>query len=488
MSAVAAPAAQFAGKTVAGWFGGEAALSAAGYNGTKFARDVASNLTTSAVRSAFGGKFEVSQVVADVFGNALGNSIVDRMAPQPAMAAGQARSGLNLDAEIEAGIASTRARNEAELLGMAAPTLDNNPRLIDPSRTLTPDQRVAQESSARQLAEAVQRIPDPPANLQTLEEVVVTAPRELNPYAENFLQSRGDFYQSLMLSNWSTRQRAAQTPTYVPEIDRSLYVAPGFFKSAYDIAATGFDDPNSTLLDKSVYFLGAVGTALPMMAEEAGRFILNAADSASVGGQLLARGNLATDTDTKVESYLGAVSSFANAFNGFAALTPPSLMLPGSVPNLNAVPAVTMSAEELAAVRATYARVDADTIYTFRGDTLAPEVVFNRGFAARGSSTDLYLHAVDNANPPSAYVPTSQSFDVAADFASGFGTRAGNVYVVRPTNGIDVNRALGSRSPYPTEFEVAIPVRILPSDIRAVTPLNPDGSLTGISILNPAFK
>lgn len=77
ISAVAAPLSQYAGTKVAGWFGGQAALEAGGYNWTKFARDATSNLTTAGVRSAFGGKFDVNQVVADVFGNALANSIVD---------------------------------------------------------------------------------------------------------------------------------------------------------------------------------------------------------------------------------------------------------------------------------------------------------------------------------------------------------------------------------------------------------------------------
>jgi len=299
-----------------------------------------------------GGKVDYESIAADAFGNALGNSIVDRMAPQSMRAPGAPRSSLDLDADIEAGIADTRARNEADLQAMAASMLDNNPRLMDPSRILSPDQQMAQAASAQWAAEAVQRIPDPPADLRTLEEVVVTAPRELNPYAQNFLQTRGDYYRSLMLSNWSAQQRTSQSSTSQPEIDRSLYVAPGFFKSAYDIAAAGFDDPNSSFWEKTGYFAGAGATAIPTFIEEAGRFIANVPDSASVGGQLLARGNLATDTDTKVESYLGALTSFANAFNGLAALTPPSLMLP----NMSGVPAVTMSAEELAAVRQTYAQ------------------------------------------------------------------------------------------------------------------------------------
>jgi hypothetical protein len=42
--------------------------------------------------------------------------------------------------------------------------------------------------------------------------------------------------------------------------------------------------------------------------------------------------------------------------------------------------------------------------FTFRGDTRSPDVIFNEGFQPRGDSTDLFLHALDNTNPPSIYV------------------------------------------------------------------------------------
>ncbi len=112
--------------------------------------------------------------------------------------------------------------------------------------------------------------------------------------------------------------------------------------------------------------------------------------------------------------------------------------------------------------------------FTYRGDSRSPDEVFSNGFQSRGNSTDLQAHALDNTRPPSAYVSTSRSADVAGDFAD-------NVYVVRPRNGIDVNQVLGSRSPFPDELEIAIPGGVSPSDIRAVTRGN-------ISILNPGYK
>ena len=47
------------------------------YNFAKFASDATSTVVTAGVRSAMGGRFDVQQVAADIFGNAIGNMIVD---------------------------------------------------------------------------------------------------------------------------------------------------------------------------------------------------------------------------------------------------------------------------------------------------------------------------------------------------------------------------------------------------------------------------
>jgi hypothetical protein len=114
--------------------------------------------------------------------------------------------------------------------------------------------------------------------------------------------------------------------------------------------------------------------------------------------------------------------------------------------------------------------------FTFRGDSRLESEIFRDGFAPRGTSTDLMAHALDNTLPPSAFVSSSRSLNVAAGFAN-------NVYVLRPTNGIDVNRVLGPASPFPLEQEIAIFGKVAPSDIRAVT--RPS---QGVSILNPGYK
>ncbi len=114
---------------------------------------------------------------------------------------------------------------------------------------------------------------------------------------------------------------------------------------------------------------------------------------------------------------------------------------------------------------------------TYRGDSTPPDIVFKQGLKARGTSTDLLAHAQDSHNPPSAYISTSRSPDVAANFNKD------QVYVVRPRGGIDVNATLGPASPYPREQEVAVPWSIKPSDVRAVT-----FPSQGLSIINWSWK
>jgi len=114
--------------------------------------------------------------------------------------------------------------------------------------------------------------------------------------------------------------------------------------------------------------------------------------------------------------------------------------------------------------------------YTYRGDYTDHEKVFDRGFRAKGSSTDIVKHAIDSDNPPSAFVGTSKSRDVAR------GYNPSQIYVIRPRNGIDVNRELTLRKMPPRyEQEIAVQNRVLPGDVRAVT-------LPDRSILNPNYK
>lgn len=110
----------------------------------------------------------------------------------------------------------------------------------------------------------------------------------------------------------------------------------------------------------------------------------------------------------------------------------------------------------------------------FRGDNRGPDIIFNEGFAPRGPNADLYQYALTNI--PSIFVGASSSPGVAGEYGS-------YIYAIEnPGNGIDVNGALGPRSPFPGDLETAFPGGIPANKIRGVT--LPCGTM---SILNPNF-
>ncbi len=92
-----------------------------------------------------------------------------------------------------------------------------------------------------------------------------------------------------------------------------------------------------------------------------------------------------------------------------------------------------------------------------------------------------YLDDYARNNTPSDYVGTSKDPNVAQDFADG----DGYVYTVKPDKGVDVNKELGNRSPFPNEQEVVIPGGVKPENIKGATPVNKDGSLSNSTVLNP---
>ncbi|PWC09424.1 RHS repeat-associated core domain-containing protein [Brenneria corticis] len=122
---------------------------------------------------------------------------------------------------------------------------------------------------------------------------------------------------------------------------------------------------------------------------------------------------------------------------------------------------------------------------TYRGDRRGPDTIFNEGFRTKGNSNDLLAHAVDSNNPPSNFISTTPDKMVATDFATSFGRNDGYVYYTRTNNGIDINKTLGSKSPYPNEVEFAVQGGIKPENILGATPVNKNGSWANYSILNP---
>lgn len=133
--------------------------------------------------------------------------------------------------------------------------------------------------------------------------------------------------------------------------------------------------------------------------------------------------------------------------------------------------------------------------FVFRGDERAPSTIFNEGFAPIGQNMDLLRHVENPGNPPSIYVSTSRSFDVAADYGET-GSGWTQVYHVQtPANAIDVNAHFGANWP---DQEVALPYGVGGSAVRGVTQLPPrsldlnsgtyrfgEGSHT---ILNPNYR
>ncbi|WP_256095581.1 enterotoxin A family protein [Pseudomonas sp. 31 E 6] len=123
--------------------------------------------------------------------------------------------------------------------------------------------------------------------------------------------------------------------------------------------------------------------------------------------------------------------------------------------------------------------------YLYRGDLREPEEIFEKGFESRGASTDLFLHSLNNASPPSNFVPTSTSREQALVFASGFGFEKGFLYTLKRIPGRDVNKELGMRSKHKNEKEIAIPGHIDAKNILGASPVNEDGTFKGYTILNP---
>ncbi|WP_256548053.1 RHS repeat-associated core domain-containing protein, partial [Pseudomonas sp. 24 E 1] len=129
-----------------------------------------------------------------------------------------------------------------------------------------------------------------------------------------------------------------------------------------------------------------------------------------------------------------------------------------------------------------------DEDYLFRGDRKHPDEVFAKGFKSKGESNDLYLHAINSNDPPSNFISTSPSRAAATDFATGYGTREGYLYVIKSISGHDVSLELGKSNPFPNEKEFAVHHKIHPEDVLGVTLVKPDGSYVGYSIPNPNRK
>lgn len=129
--------------------------------------------------------------------------------------------------------------------------------------------------------------------------------------------------------------------------------------------------------------------------------------------------------------------------------------------------------------------VVAKPTYVFRGDGRPPTQIFDEGFKASGTSTDVLNHATTNSN--SGLISTSSTPNVAREFADM--QVGGYVYTVRkPPQALDVNATLGAKSPYPQEFEIAVLGAIRPQDILGARHVGTNGKFVGPFVKNPRFQ
>lgn len=120
--------------------------------------------------------------------------------------------------------------------------------------------------------------------------------------------------------------------------------------------------------------------------------------------------------------------------------------------------------------------------FVFRGDSRPPDVIYREGFQPKGQSTDLYDYA--KFNTPSIFVGTTKSPTIAAEDFAGSGAY---VYTVRSLGGIDVNKVLGSTSPFAHELEVAIRGGVRPKNILGARLVGANGRFIGPFIPNPYY-
>ncbi len=117
--------------------------------------------------------------------------------------------------------------------------------------------------------------------------------------------------------------------------------------------------------------------------------------------------------------------------------------------------------------------------FVFRGDSRNPSQIFDEGFTSKGSNLDLLDHA-SGVIDDSGFISTSQSPNVSRKFAG----EGGFVYTI-DADGINVNSALGTQSPYPSELEIAIPFEISPSAIKGAREVGSNGTFIGPLLKNP---
>jgi hypothetical protein len=126
--------------------------------------------------------------------------------------------------------------------------------------------------------------------------------------------------------------------------------------------------------------------------------------------------------------------------------------------------------------------VQPQTVFRGERSSRTPVKVFEEGIPAKGTNADLEAHVAANLKD-SNFVATS----IRPAIAKGFAGKNGYVYVIRTKNGIDVNATLGAKSPFPEQFEVAIPGGVANSEVMGAFPMK-NGEIAGPFVPNPNYK
>lgn len=113
---------------------------------------------------------------------------------------------------------------------------------------------------------------------------------------------------------------------------------------------------------------------------------------------------------------------------------------------------------------------------------MTPDIAFESGISSKGIGNDLLAHVSSNTTAGN-FVSTSKKRDIAEAFAG----KNGYVYKIQTDRGIDVNKVLGEKSPYPEQSEISIPGSIRSSEIVGAWKVR-EGKITEDFISNPNFR
>jgi YD repeat-containing protein len=385
MSAVSAPIASRAGNAVGKKIDISFDTEIASNNGfaANFVSGLASGATNVVVRVALGGKVEAVSALADVFGNALGNSMVSSIDAHRKAAAARHNSETE-QASAPASTSTSASSEQGQADAFIANFNAKNPNFADRVFPLSVTDPVG--------ADVPSGAPDVPlagGTEEVLEEIVVTgykkraAPGRLGsgePYRGRYVSGRGSGEPRrgrAPTSNrgWDPRAHIGEimamnkpvAPQSGVEIaaewSRALHFEQAYAKNSWDIANAEASNPNNPWYVRAGFFgLQFLETPL-MVAEEIGRGIANIPSGVLGAIPLADQGNQAVGTlfsssasfDDRVIGGLSAARDYSFATLGI--LAPFALgsgAVSGEMQTLRPAYTQMPSSAEMEAIYATY--------------------------------------------------------------------------------------------------------------------------------------